>query len=241
MKWLTAGLITLFLSAVVTFVLVGLKAHDRARTEATDLSRRLDATREAWVTIPAASYSETEALAAERIRLEELGNQRLSMLTDRRYAPIAHNLEAVLDRMQLPTLQPGTPLRSQVVSWAAEGPQTEATLAGLFSLVHLGNIQEVESLDRRKQENLNIPELTQETFELVVVSEMEDILDFLEQLAPGRGEPILSVTGASLRRIDEALWSTTPESLATPPVRLWVRLEAHRLEAPANDLSGGGR
>ncbi|MDG2149966.1 MAG: hypothetical protein P8N09_10625 [Planctomycetota bacterium] len=240
MKWLTAGLITLFFCAVATFVTVGLTANERARTESTDLLRRIETTREAWINIPPVSYSETEALAAEWIRLEELGNQRLSMLTDRRYAPIAENLEAVLDRMDLATLQPGTPLRNQLVSWAADDPRTEATLSSLFSLVHLGGLEEVESLDRRKQAHLKIPDLTQETFELVVVSEMEGILDFLEQLAPGRGEPILSVTGASLRRIDETLWSTTPESLSSPPVRLWVRLEAHQLESAANASSEQG-
>jgi hypothetical protein len=235
MRLIAALVITLFLSATVIFVVVGLGAQQQARVEHAGMLRRLDATREARATIPTVSYAQTEALAAERGRLAELGNQRLAMLTDQRYAPAARSLESVLERSRLPSLQPGAPVRLLVDEWAAEDPRTEASLAGLFSLVHLAGIQEVEGLARREQDALGIPDLDSESFELVVVSEMEDVLEFLESLVPGRGEPVLSLTGASLRRIEQSLWSTTPAGLETPPVRLWVRLEAHHVVAPDTD------
>lgn len=233
MRLLSVLVVTLFLSAVVTFLVAGLGAEERARLEHAGMLRRLDSAREARASIPPVSYAEAEALLAERVRLEELGNRRLAMLTDLRYAPTPQSLAEALDRTRLSALQPDAGLRQSVEAWAAEDPQTEATLARLFSLIELSGIQEVESLERREQDSLGILDLDAESYELVVVSEMDDVLDFLEQLVPGRGEPVLSITGTSLRRIEQGLWSTTPSELDTPPVRLWVRLEAHHVTGPA--------
>ncbi len=237
MRLLAALLATLFLSSAVVFAVVGLDAQERAKDAHVALLARLDAVQEARSAIPPVSYTAAQALTAERTRLAELGNQRLAMLTDERYAPPVQELSAVLDALDAQGLQPGDPLRSQVEAWAASDGSSAASLSRLLSFVHRSGIQEVEDLDRRMEDSLRIPDLQTGSWELVVVSEMHHVLDLLEQLVPGRGDPVLSVTGASLRRIDRSLWSTTPGSLDTPPVRLWLRLESHTHQG-ARDVEG---
>jgi len=229
MKLLMTLVITLFLSGLVTFLVAGLPAQERARVEHADLIRRIDELRDARVSLPPVSHAVAEGLAAEHDRLEELGNRRLAMLTDQRYAAPHVALGTTLQRTGLAALENGMPLRAQVLEWAGESADTSYALSRLVNLMDESGIRELESLDRRPTDSLGLTELPAESYELVVVSEMEDVLAFLEELVPGRGEPTLSVTGASLRRIDPGLWSTTPVDLATPPVRLWVRVEAHHI------------
>ncbi len=229
MKVVAVLVATLFLSSVVTWLVAGLGGQERARTEHADLLRRIERTREARVTLPPVSYAEAEALAAERDRLDELGDRRLALLTDPRDAPRGRTLGSVLADLDLPGLAEGAPLRTQVEAWAADDPAAEAVLARLLALVDEADVAEVESLSRRREDSLAVPDLAAEAWELVVVSEMDSVLAFLERLVPGHGEPVLSVTSASLRRIDPTLWSTLPDRLEAPPVRLSVRVEAHRV------------
>ena len=225
MRLVVTLVLTLFVSSVVLFLVTGRGALERAREEHGLLLGRLTALEHARATVTPVSYAETEALRAERSRLDELGNRRLDLVLDARHVPPVAPLEETLAATTLASLQPGESLREQVERWS-HGALARVVLERLLADLTAAGIAELESLDLRETTTLVVDDLDALGLELVVVSEMEQVLTLLEGLTPGRGEPILSVTGASLRRIDPSLWSTTPDGLATPPVRLWVRLEA---------------
>jgi len=218
---------TLFLSAVVSFLVAGRPALQRSRSEHAALLARLGSLEHALQTITPVSYAEAEALREERSRLDELGNRRLDQLTDARHLPPLPGLEEALAQTDLEALGEGQPLRQAIVQWARESELASACLRRLLADLAATGSAELEALQRLEQTTLQLEDFDGIGFELVVLGEMPDVLDLLERFVPGRGEPVLSVTGASLRRVEPGLWSTTPRQLASPPVRLWVRLEAY--------------
>jgi hypothetical protein len=233
MRLLATLVLTLFLSSVVTYAVAGREAEKRARLERDQLALRVETTRHALEDVIPVSHAELDALQRGRDALAKQGDQRVALITAARRGQQPLNLREALDDSDLASLATDSPLRSELLAWAAAQPGVEPVLAHILGRLDAAQIGELESLSARPEDALPpLPDLAAVALELVVVSEMPQVMDLLESLVPGRGEPILTVTGASLRRIDPALWSTTVPGLATPPVRLWVRVQAFTRAPP---------
>jgi hypothetical protein len=232
------GLVAIvFVGAAALFGTVGLAAVERVRERGADLAARLQHTRRALDETEVLSYADVEALGDERDRLREQVGQRRSNLLDARLASPPPPLEAALERARLPALDKGQPLRDYLQAMAAGRPAVAAALARTLEVLRAAGVERLETLVFRNDGAVlpaeGIDGLDRIEFELVVVSEVPEVLAVLEGLVPGAGEPVLSVASASVRRIEPNLWGDGGQGLTSPPVRLTVTVAALFAAPPA--------
>jgi hypothetical protein len=229
-KSLGLASLLLFLVSLAVFATSGRAAYAAARHEQVALEQRVAELEQVRRDVPLVSYGELSALTDRRDQLAETAGQRLTILVGTGALPPAEDLELVFERAGLPSLQPGSALRERLFAWVATEPRAAPVLAALLDRMRTAGIEQLEGLLPSQEGRLapvaGVPGLGELRFELVVVSELPELLELLESLVPGRGEPVLTTRGASLRRIEPSLWRSAPEHLTSPPVRMRVDVSA---------------
>jgi len=230
MKAVVLLAILLFGATTVGFVVRGLPAYEAAQIERQALYERVSTLSEVLETVNLVSYSEISAHEARLASLSAQLDERLLLMLESRTRDKPPTLSHVLTGGGPSWLGLETPAGKRLVELAAGRPQVDAALAQVVEVVAEAMAFDLESVEARNEGELvpidMAPELTAYEAEIVVLCQLDQALQILEELSSRPGEPLLTVSSASLRRVEPVLWPVQPLGLASPPVRLWVALTA---------------
>jgi len=196
--------------------------------EAKLLAQRVETTRRVMRELAPASRAQIEGLRTQREQLAERAGAARASLLDRAFSSPPPALDGLLAGNPSPLLAADAPFGAQLRRLAAEEPALERGFAALLSALEAAGLPRIEDLSFRADGALvPLPDthgLQQLEFELVLLDQLPEVLAVFEALTPGRGDPLLVVEHASLRRLEPSLWETLPPDLSSPPVRLWVHV-----------------
>lgn len=199
-----------------------------SESELIELEGRSILTRDLLRSLVPASRDQIKALRAQTETLAEQAGRRRTSLLDGRFATPPPGLGELLNGPTGEILAEGSSTRERMLQLAAQHPPLEL---GLASILHAMKAHESLRLEefsfRDRGVTRELPHargLSAVECELVLLGDLEGLLLALDQLVPGRGEPLLVVEHASLRRLDPPLWESLPQTHTQPPIRLWVHL-----------------
>lgn len=227
--WVVLALLAL-LAASVDFVRRGLPAYEQALEARDALEQRSQALAALLASTPLVAHAELAARGDARQALAAQLDERLLRLLESPTGERAPELVDVLTSKGPDWLGLQTDLGRRLVELAAGRPPVDRALARATRSMAASRVFAVESITPlhggaiRQVEGLE--ELSTFDCEFVLVAEADDVVQVLEDLSPEPGEPVLSVSAASLRRIEPGLWPGDPVGLRSPPVRLWVTVSA---------------
>ncbi|MCB9897200.1 MAG: hypothetical protein H6825_04270 [Planctomycetes bacterium] len=223
MKTLLLAALLVFLASVGDFCWRGLDAYARAGRARSALTERVSSTEALRAEQPLVSRARVDALAGERDALrEQIGRRRLLLLDATLFRPPPH-LSVLVPRWPALPVSPET-----LVAWGND-PHADAAVARLLEVLTEAQVTRVTQLALPDGAALHpldeVPGVSALTIDLELVEELPVAIEALERLAPGQGEPALSVRTALLTRVDPEAWSTVSGTPHGPPVRLKLRLE----------------
>ncbi|RKY22019.1 MAG: hypothetical protein DRQ55_02410 [Planctomycetota bacterium] len=225
---LTVALLA-FLLALGTFCVRGLDGHQRAQREAAALDARADELQQTLGHTQPVAWARLSSLEQAQRQARSDVDGRLSLLLDPLDAPSPPAAAAVLAASSMPSLQPGAPLQQRLQPALAADPDFADAVASLALRLEADGIFDLEDVtDLGSLHDELLPELSTRRLECVVLAELPAALGLLEQLVPRPAPLLLSVSSASIRRINPGLWPRDPTGLGSPPVRLWVQLDVTR-------------
>lgn len=216
-----------FLGGLLSFGLRGLPAHDRLHDATQELTRRQTELEDTLAATGPVSWRDLSRLEDELRDHSRRVDARLALLLESPGAEASPDLTRALEDTALSELAPGQELRTLVETLGRRDTLTRDGLASLIEALARHEVFALESLEETAPAPVpGIERLQSWSAEVIVVAEVEEALELLEDLTPRPGSPVLSVSNASLRRIAPGLWPEDPTGLTTPPVRLWMRVEA---------------
>lgn len=223
MKALLMVAVLVFVASVGDFCWRGLDAYARAGKARSELADRVAASERLRGDQPLTSHARFDVLAQEHDTLrEQIGRRRLRLLDNSLFNPPPH-LSALLPRW------PDLPVdRPTLLAWEGER-DADAAVSRLLELLADAQVSRVSALSlpdgMTARPNERVPGLTSLAIDLELIDELPLVLEALERLAPGQGEPCLTVRSALLTRIEPEAWGSLPSTPQGPPVRLKARLE----------------
>lgn len=225
LTWLCLGLL------VGCLAWAGLRvneAWDASRVEAQRLSERADTARALMRELTPASREQIEGLRLQRETLAERAGAARTSLLDRAFSSPPPALLSLLEAHPSPLLAADAPFGARLRELAAGDAALERGFAALLTALEDAGQPRIEDLSfRAGGELVQVPDtkgLQQLEFELVLLDQLPELLEAFETLIPGRGDPLLVVEHASLRRLEPSLWETLPPDMSSPPVRLWMHI-----------------
>ncbi|GJM22273.1 MAG: hypothetical protein DHS20C15_21880 [Planctomycetota bacterium] len=203
-------------------------AWEASRLEADRLSERADAARALMRELSPASREQIEGLRLQRETLAEQAGAARASLLDRAFSSPPPALAGLLENHPSPLLAVDAPFGARLRELAAAEPALERGFAALLAALEDAGQPRIEDLSFRTSGGLTpVPDtrgLQQLEFELVLLDQLPELLEAFESMIPGRGDPLIVIEHASLRRLEPSLWETLPPDLSSPPVRLWMHI-----------------
>ncbi len=225
----------IFTVALGDFLVRGVSAYEQAAVAHAELIQRQTQMRDLRAELEVIGNAESDALAAENQRLAEVvGSWRQTLLGGGGNRPPP--LDALLTNSRIDALKVGGALHEAIRDQAAVSTGASELLARMVEAVVRAGLSDVEALDLSDQGTEdpvpNVAGAYQIRAQLIVTGDLDKALACLESLAPGPDRPLLTVTQATLRRIEPDRWGAL-DGLAGPPVRLTATIAA--IYADGND------
>lgn len=241
MKILVIAAILLFAGSAVGFWMTGLPAYAEGTEARADLDLRVASLAELLSRTSSVSHPEIDSFDQRLEDLTGLLDERLLLMLESISREQPPTLATVLTGSGPSWCSLESPMGRRLVELAAGRPRVDAALASTLEAIVEASAFALESVEPRDDGQLvpvrDVPQLTAYEAEFVVLCQVDQALQILESLAAEPGEPLLTVSAASLRRVEPALWPVKPVGLSSPPVRLWVTVTALFRTAPTR----GGR
>lgn len=227
--WVVLAALAL-VAAAVDFVLRGLPAADRALVARDGLTVRVEELAGVLGRTPVVGHADLAAGADAVERAAADLDERLLRLLESRTGEPTPGLVDVLTARGPDWLGLGTDTGRRLVEVAAGRPPVDRALARAVRSLAAAGVAAIESVTPLHggaiREVEGLPELSTFDCEFVLLAEVEDAVTVLEDLSPEPGEPVLSLSAASVRRIEPGLWPAEPGRLRSPPVRVWLTVSA---------------
>lgn len=223
MKTLLVAALFLFLGALAHFCWRGLDAYSRAAEARTELAGRVAAVESLRTTRSVVSGASWQARVAQRDALmETIGRRRLRLLD-------ASLFRAPAPLSTLLPQGPALPVTPEVLASWEQDRFVERALARVLSVLQEAKVGEVLRIALPDEGRLRpvpgAPGISALAVEVEIREELSVALEALERMAPGQGEPVLSVNFALLTRVDPESWPSLPGHVRSPPVRLAAKLQ----------------
>ncbi len=219
-----AVLTLLLVGAVLHFTWVGLPAYSRAAAADADLTDRMATAAGLGATLPALSHLDLRALQTSASEQADGNRRALAALLD---ASLAEPTPAFAHALRHSVLTTFDPLHPSLIAQAAVSPRAATTLARVLTQLNDNRIRQIRTLELQGGGAANpvagIDGIASIGVSLSIESGLHDALALLEDLAPGAGEPVVTVQQASLAPVDARRWGSDLNE-AGPPVRLTVSL-----------------
>jgi len=217
-----------FAVALGDFLVRGLGAYEEASIAHAELLQRHDQMRDLRAELQVVGYAESEALTGETERLAELVKTwRSTLLGTGGNAP--PSLDTLLSNSRIEAFEKGGDLHESIRAQAAVSVRAAPLLARLVEAVVRAGLKNVEALELTdagaEHPVAHVSNAVQIESQLIVTGDLDAVLGCLESLAPGSDRPLLTVTQATLRRIEPDRWGSL-EGLTGPPVRLTATVAA---------------
>lgn len=225
------ALAVLLLAAFGFFIARAPDAYARARAGLEDLEQRTSDIESLQRRLHLVSLEDVATLADDRDRIAAIRDGwRALLLQGPRESARPGTLAQAIAEARIPSLASNTALGATVVAAGNRSARDEQTLARIVRILGETRVAEVQTLEPRTpgawRPRADVAGLVSTEFQLTVVSGVAELLACLEALVPGRGQPVLSVVNASLRRIEPGHWGTGLAAMSGPPARLSVTIEA---------------
>jgi len=225
------ALAILLLAAFGFFLARAPAAYARAREGLEDLERRQGDIESLQRRLRLVSLEDVAMLAEDRDRIASIRDSWRALLLQGPVEPARPGMLArAIAEARIPSLASNTALGAAVIAQGDHSARDEQTLARLVRILGETRIAEVQTLELRTPGRWHPVEdvegLVRTEVQLTVVSGLSEVLDCLEALVPGRGQPVLSLVSGSLRRIEPPHWGTGLGSMTGPPTRLSVTVSA---------------
>jgi len=227
------ALAILLAASIGTFLWRGLPATAELRTAHAALLARERGLANRRVELNPMTAQALAALIAERDRARAVADRRLKRLSSADAAVNKLSFAEFVQSHELLALSPMTPMGVSLAYQAARSPRADAILTAVVE--RLANVEDMElnelSLvdDGRARPVPGLPEWMQVEVRLVLTASLPEALNCLESLGPdiGRGQPLLTVETASLRRIEPERWGPDAQERHGPPVQLSATLAVY--------------
>ncbi len=223
------GLAVILLLAGGDFVWRGLPAFQAAADAGAELTSRVREYERLERRLDLISEPELQQLEQVRNALAAANRRGFDALLDRGVAASPLGLAETLAATPLSALAAGTPLATEIWELGGTSPHVERALAKVIALLgrhELGSV-DIELVDDGQLQPVpGLDRLVALDLQLSVVAALPAVLGVLESLAPGDGEPLLSVRLASLQRVSPDRWTPDLAALPGPPVRLFTKVTA---------------